>query len=157
MEKSSFLCEKINYKLSVMKTNIPFTGELLLIALTITCSVSLSAQDSIKKERQSLEAMAVSQTAVMADSLELTPEQLEKIKEINLNFVQKLQTAKEAKLSESEIKLLYKNRTDSVKQLLNEDQRKRWEERAIRKHQKNKRRRARMDGSKPRTERQKTR
>jgi hypothetical protein len=84
--------------------------------------------------------------------LELTPEQTEKVKEINLDFVRKVKAAKERKASESEMKLLYRNRTDSVKQLLNKDQLKRWKDNAIRKHQRKEVRRERIKSAKLQTE-----
>jgi hypothetical protein len=118
-----------------MKTGIYIFRKALLFALVFTLSAALSAQDAGKKDRETPEEMAASQTEIIADSLELTPEQTEKVREINLDFVQKVKAAKERKASEAEMKLLYKNRTDSVKQLLNREQLTRWEDIAIRKHQ----------------------
>jgi hypothetical protein len=135
-----------------MKTTINNVRKALLIALVLMLPASHSAQDAVKNENRTSEEMAVSQTAAIADSLELTPEQTEKVKEINTDFIKKMQEAKGRKVPISEIRLLYKNRTDSVRQLLNVDQRKRWKEKAIRKHQEKELRKERIKEIKLRTE-----
>lgn len=135
-----------------MKTTINNVRKALLIALVLMLPASHSAQDAVKNENRTSEEMAVSQTEAIADSLELTPEQTEKVKEINTDFIKKMQEAKGRKVPISEIRLLYKNRTDSVQQLLNVDQRKRWKEKAIRKHQEKELRKERIKEIKLRTE-----
>ncbi len=106
-----------------MKTTIL---KMLCAAFTLALTVSLSAQDSSLKEKKSEEEVAANQTEIMAIDLDLTPEQTEKISEINLDFAKKVKEAKDRKAPENEFKTLYQNRDDSVQTVLTQEQFTSW-------------------------------
>ncbi len=87
--------------------------------------ISLSAQDG--KSKKTPEQMASQQSETMIKQLNLTPDQSTKVKEINLNYAQKLVDARKDKNKE-EMKSLIKAKDAEIKAVLTKDQYKQWRE-----------------------------
>ena len=98
----------------------------LLIAFATTFAASSFARETARKEQKTVEEQAAVQTEAMATRLSLTPEQTERIMEINLDFTAKKKEAKDRQAPEEEFILLYKNRDDSVKLVLTTEQFTKW-------------------------------
>lgn len=96
---------------------------------------SIAAQQREPRQRTTPEERAKRQTEVLAKELNLTKEQKEKIYEINLKFSQPVKKqdkpqGKEVdrqKQREDFVKL-YQERTDSIKSILTEDQKTKFDE-----------------------------
>ena len=104
----------------------------LLIALVSTFAVSASAQDTSQREQKTAKEMAAVETeSISARVNNLTLEQTEKLTEINQDFFEKKQEAKDRHATEEEFKLLYKNRENSVKLILNTEQFNSWKDNPV--------------------------
>ena len=101
----------------------------LLAAFVI--ATSGFAQETDQREQKTVEESASVETETMADRLALTSEQTERIMEINLDFAAKKKEAKERSAPDEEFKLLYQNREDSVRLILNPEQFSSWKENPI--------------------------
>jgi translation initiation factor 2B subunit (eIF-2B alpha/beta/delta family) len=85
-------------------------------------AASVSAQEAPQNKMKTPEETAASQTEAMVSRLDAAPEQIEKLGEINLDFAQKIKTAKESNAPDATFKALYKNRDDSLKVMLGESE-----------------------------------
>jgi len=106
-----------------MKTKIHQT---FFVAFVLTVAVSASAQEAPQREQKTVEEMAAVQTEAMATRLALTPEQAERIMEINLDFVAKKKEAKDRHAPEAEFILLYQDRDNLLQSVLTSEQLTTW-------------------------------
>jgi len=102
----------------------------LLIALSFVFVVSAYSQDTPQGEQKTVEELATVETVTMSELLDysLTPEQMEKLMEINLDFHTKKKEAKERRASEQEFATLYQERDESMQPVLTEEQSRKWRE-----------------------------
>ncbi|MDR0230909.1 MAG: DUF4890 domain-containing protein [Dysgonamonadaceae bacterium] len=108
-----------------MKTTIFKT---LFIAF-VAFAISVSAQDSPQEEQEkqlTAEEMAAIRTESMTVELGLTPEQTERLMEVNLEFFKEKKAAKNRKASDHEFIGMYEIMDDSVKVILNQEQYTDW-------------------------------
>jgi len=106
-----------------MKTTIFKTLFIVFVAF----AGSAFAQDSPQEgQEMTAEEMAAIQTESMAIELELTPEQTERLMEVNIKFFKEKKTAKDRKASDHEFIGMYEIMNDSVKVILNQEQFTTW-------------------------------
>lgn len=104
------------------------TFKWILASLLVTISLSVSAQ---QKEKDP-EKMAEKRTEKMAEQLELTPEQKEKVLQINLETAKKMDLINNDKLTQEErrskMRTLREDNKAAVEAILTEDQKTKWQQ-----------------------------
>ena len=109
-----------------MKTTILKT---LFTAFVFASAVSVSAQDLPQEEQEkqlTAEEMAAIQTESMADELDLAPQQMEELLEINMEFFRKKKELKDRKAVDHEFIGIYETRDGSMAVVLTQEQFKNW-------------------------------
>jgi hypothetical protein len=152
----SIIFENYFNKTIFMKTSAISLKKAFLLTLASMSIVLLSAQitsettqqDTTQTEKPIPEDAVIAQTESLAADLELTPEQTEKVTDICTDFQSKVRAAKAANATDDTFKVLYRNLNDSIQQLLNKDQHRRWEEKAAKRQQEKKAREERIKAAK---------